>query len=116
MKTIVTQLLLLSTLGFLASACGNLEKRDPSDSHSKGFSKVESSLIISDAGTIRFNDFEGGHYVIESDDGNTYLPTQLAQELQVEGLRVNFEGRLLQDAFMTQMSGQILEIDSIVIE
>ncbi len=42
-------------------------------------------------GKIVYNDFEGGFYGIEADDGRKYFPANLSDEFKEDGLRVHFE-------------------------
>jgi hypothetical protein len=97
------------------SACGNLAGRSLASTTNDALESNDSTSqkIISTSGIIHFNDAEGGHFVIWADDGNTYLPTALAKELQVDGLKVIFTGSIARDAFMNGMSGYILNIESI---
>jgi hypothetical protein len=49
------------------------------------------SRPVNGTGTIRWIDLEGGFYGIESDDGARYLPLNLGEAYQVEGLRIRFQ-------------------------
>jgi len=66
--------------------------------------------IVSGTGTIIFLDFEGGFYGILSDDGEHYDPVNLSKEFQVDGLRVRFEVKILQDVLSFHMWGKVVSI------
>lgn len=55
-------------------------------------------------GTIRRNDLEGGHWVIETDKGETY---QLAGALDAieDGMKAEVEGKVDKQAFGIGMTG-----------
>jgi inhibitor of cysteine peptidase len=57
------------------------------------------------AGTITYIALEGGFYGIAGDDGNDYLPLNLDQKYQTDGLRVSFEYEPVKDAGTIQMWG-----------
>jgi hypothetical protein len=69
--------------------------------------------IVSQTGTIVFLDFEGGFYGIFSDDGEHYDPINLSKEFQVDGLRVRFEVKILQDVVSFHMWGKVVSISHI---
>ncbi len=73
----VWSVLLLSFLG--GAACGLL---DPE---------------LSEFGTVRFSEVEGGCWVIDADDGKTYWPVNMPLEVRQDGLRVQFEGQRRED-------------------
>ena len=66
----------------------------------------EKSDVMSGTGTIVFNDFEGGFYGIVSDGGRRYFPDGLDEAFKVDGLRVEFEVRLLRNVMTIVMWGQ----------
>jgi len=59
--------------------------------------------VVSGTGIIRFFDLEGGFYCIIDSDGKHYYPINLSEEFQVDGLRVYFEAKILQDEGTSQM-------------
>jgi hypothetical protein len=66
--------------------------------------------MVSGTGAIRFLDFEGGFYGIVSDDGKHYDPISLDSEFRVDGMRVRFEVRILQDVASYHMWGEVVSI------
>jgi hypothetical protein len=66
--------------------------------------------IVSGTGTIVFMGFEGGFYGIISDDGEHYDSVNLDRRFRVDGLRVRFEVRLLQDVLSVHMWGKLVSI------
>jgi hypothetical protein len=61
-------------------------------------------------GTIQFVDLEGGFYGIVSDDGKRYQPINIEQEYHLNGLRVYFEGEILEDTVSIYMWGRPLSL------
>lgn len=57
------------------------------------------------AGTVTFVDLEGGFFGIIGDDGNNYLPLNLAPEYETDGLRIAFEYEPVKDTATIQMWG-----------
>jgi uncharacterized protein YidB (DUF937 family) len=51
--------------------------------------KEKGADILSGTGTINYINLEGGFYGLVADDGQKYLPKDLAQDLKVNGLRVS---------------------------
>lgn len=66
--------------------------------------------LVRGRGTIRFVDLEGGFYGIVSDDGKRYQPIDIEQEYHLNGLRVYFEGELLEDTVSIYMWGSPLSL------
>ena len=66
--------------------------------------------IISVTGTVTFVNLEGGFYGIVGDDGKNYEVSNLSQEFQVDGLRVQFEARLRNGVASIHMWGIPVEI------
>lgn len=56
-------------------------------------------------GTVTFVDLEGGFYGITGDDGENYLPFNLAPEYEIDGLRIAFEYEPVKDTATIQMWG-----------
>lgn len=71
---------------------------------------VDDENIVYGTGTIKFLDFEGGFYGIVSDDGEHYDPVNLDKKFCVDGLRVRFEVRILQDVASVHMWGKVVSI------
>ena len=66
--------------------------------------------LVSQTGTVRFIDLEGGFYGIVADNGEHYDPMNLGQEFQKDGLRVRFQAKIRQDIASIRMWGKIVEI------
>jgi len=62
--------------------------------------------IVSDTGTIRYIDLEGGFYGIVADDSTRYLPDSLDVRFREDGLRVRFRAERRDDVLTAQMWGQ----------
>ncbi|WP_022836676.1 hypothetical protein [Salisaeta longa] len=60
--------------------------------------------------TVQFVQVEGGVWVLESDDGTTYRPTNLPSAFQEEGLRVSGRADQLENAADIYMVGPIVRI------
>lgn len=67
------------------------------------------AAIISGIGTVKYLDFEGGFYGIETDDGKRFNPQNLDAEYRQDGLRVRFRAEK-QDLMTTQMWGTSVKI------
>ena len=65
---------------------------------------------VEGTGTIQYNDFEGGFYGIVGDDGENYDPINLPEEFQVDGLRVNYLLKILDDQMSIHMWGKVVEV------
>jgi len=63
-------------------------------------------------GTIRRNDLAGGHWVIETDKGETY---QLAGSIQgaKDGMKAEVEGKVDKDAMGIGMTGPHFTVQSL---
>ncbi len=68
---------------------------------------------VSGSGTIRHFTTEGGFYAIKGDDGETYEPTTLPVDLQKDGLRVTFAGRIRSDMLSFHKVASIVELREI---
>ena len=83
--------------GFLLAGCKAAEEAPLSD-------------IVSDVGTVRYVDLEGGFYGIVTERGERYLPMNLDEEFQKDGLDLRFRARVAEGVMTTQMWGQPVEI------
>ncbi|MBM3319052.1 MAG: hypothetical protein FJY73_00050 [Candidatus Eisenbacteria bacterium] len=72
----------------------------------------EDTEAVSDTGTIVFLSFEGGFFGIVDDHGRRWDPSGLPEELQVDSLRVRFEG-IPTDDVTFRMWGRTIELISI---
>jgi heat shock protein HslJ len=67
---------------------------------------------ISASGTVRFIELEGGFYGIITPAGDTYLPLNLPEEFQVDGLQVTFTADEEQDIATIALWGTPIRITS----
>lgn len=63
--------------------------------------------------TVQHRQIEGGSWVIKSEDGTTYEPTDLPEEYRKEGLRVRVWANRLDDRASIRMIGPIISIQRI---
>jgi hypothetical protein len=68
---------------------------------------------VSETGTVKYVNLEGGFYGIVGDDGQQYDPMNLDQTYQKDGLRVHFQAKIRQDIASIHMWGKIIEITKI---
>jgi inhibitor of cysteine peptidase len=68
---------------------------------------------ISETGTVKYIDLEGGFYGIVGDDGQQYDPMNLDQTYQQDGLRIRFQAKIRPDIASIHMWGIIIEITKI---
>jgi len=66
--------------------------------------------IISETGTVKFIDLEGGFYGIIGDSGKNYDPINLSAEFQKDNLRVSFDAKICEDMVSIHMWGTLIEI------
>lgn len=89
--------IVISALGFALAGCMGTqpesEQRPP-------------DAIVSDIGTVRYIDLEGGFYGIVADDSTRYLPDSLDTRFREDGLRVRFRAERRDDVLTAQMWGQ----------
>jgi hypothetical protein len=71
---------------------------------------TDSGDNIIGTGTVIFLSFEGGFYGIKGDDGKSYDPINLPEDLRKDGLRVRFEAKELKDRASFHMWGTIVEL------
>ncbi|MEW5760545.1 MAG: carboxypeptidase regulatory-like domain-containing protein, partial [Candidatus Thermoplasmatota archaeon] len=104
--------LLIATVGivalFLGASATTMLPSVLNEKKEKNEEKKE--VIVSGTGTIKYIDLEGGFWGIISDDNNSYDPTNLPEEFQVDGLRVYFEAKILEDQAGIDQWGTIVEI------
>jgi heat shock protein HslJ len=74
-------------------------------------------VILSDqiaaSGTVKYIGIEGGFFGIITPDDKKYLPLNLPEEFQVDGMQVTFTAREKPDTATTAMWGMPVELDSI---
>jgi hypothetical protein len=86
---------------------------EPENNPSANKTNTEEQDTVSGTGTIEYLYFEGGFYGIVSDDGKHYDPTNLNPEFQVDGLRVNFKIKTLENMCSFHMWGALVSIITI---
>ena len=72
--------------------------------------------VISETGTVKYVDLEGGFYGIVGDDGTYYDPINLEKEFKLDGLRIYYKAKIYEDVFNAHMWGtpiEIIEIESL---
>ena len=72
-----------------------------------------SSKVVSDTGTVRYMNLEGGFYGILGDAGGHYDPVNLPTWAQTDGLRVRFTARTEAGGVSFHMWGTMVRIESI---
>lgn len=102
--------LAFSTLVLMASlsACG-LQVRDSGLTGSVDAQKKLTTTLESDV-TVRYLEVEGGVFVLSSDSGHDYVPTNLPSEFQQDDIKVHVNMRKLPDQMNIYMSGAMVEI------
>ena len=63
-------------------------------------------------GTVRYRDLEGGLWVFESDDGQTFQLAGGDRKLKHDGGKATVEGDVQQDAVTLGMVGPVLKVTS----
>lgn len=72
---------------------------------------IATGLLTRDiSGTVTYVELEGGYWAIKDDRGNTYIPLNLEQKWQQEGLRVRFRVVEKPDLAGIHMDGTYVEI------
>lgn len=69
--------------------------------------------MVSETGTVKYINLEGGFYGIITDDGKQYDPVNLSQEFNEDGLRIRFEAKVRNDMASIHMWGTLIEITRI---
>jgi len=59
--------------------------------------------IISETGTVKYIDLEGGFFGIIGDSGKKYDPINLSEEFQRDNLRVSFDAKIREDMVSVHM-------------
>lgn len=77
------------------------------------FALPDTSTNISDNGTIKFINLEGGFYGITADSGINYDPINLKKEFEQDGLRVKFRGRMRTELVNIHQWGTVIELTGI---
>ncbi len=79
--------------------------------HTLGVKRVGDEVF--GTGTIKHYTTDGGFYAILGDDGEVYEPMSLDRELQVDGLRVRFNGTIRDDVMSFHAVGPVIELAQI---
>jgi len=95
---IIVILILLVAAGAPAARAGDKEK---------------GADILSGTGIISHINLEGGFYGLIADDGQKYLPKDLAREFKIDGLRVRYQVMILTGVVTMYMWGTPVEVLSI---
>lgn len=66
--------------------------------------------LIRGTGTIHFIHLEGGHFVLDGDDGTRYEPMGLDESYRQDGLRVRYTVEPLKDVVSICQCGRIVEV------
>jgi hypothetical protein len=64
-------------------------------------------------GTIKYNDLEGGHYVLAADDGMNYELEGQDPILRRDGARVEIDGTVDRATLSLSMTGPRLKVKSV---
>jgi len=76
--------------------------------------QTKASQPVEFVGTIHFIALEGGFFGVIDTRGNQYVPLELAQSLQQDGLRVRIKGEVSKQTWGIHNWGQYLRINSII--
>jgi len=68
------------------------------------------ATFVAKTGTVTYIDLEGGFYGIVADDGMPYLPSGLAEDYRVDGLRLTFVAEVQEGVATIQQWGTPVEI------
>lgn len=66
-------------------------------------------------GVIKYFDLEGGFYGIIGDNGKNYLPVNLSSEFKIDGLKIKFTYKKVEDSIDIFMWGTPIELVKIEI-
>ncbi|MDD3069644.1 putative hemolysin [Methanoculleus horonobensis] len=72
--------------------------------------RAGNATYVAKTGTVTYIDLEGGFYGIVADDGERYLPLDLAETYRVDGLRLTFVGEVARDTMTIQQWGTPVEV------
>ncbi|MFB1484752.1 DUF5818 domain-containing protein [Corallococcus sp. RDP092CA] len=64
------------------------------------------------SGTVRYQDLEGGVWVLKADDGRTYQLAGGDRKIKKDGQRITAEGSIQRDAVTAAMVGPVFNITS----
>jgi len=61
-------------------------------------------------GISRYENLEGGFWIIEGDNGRKFFPINMPEQLKTPGARVSITATILKDAFTIGMMGDPIRI------
>lgn len=105
-------LLVPLVLGVLLLSCAGQE-RPANESESPKRPTESPKGEFQFEGVVQYRQIEGGAWVIESEEGTTYEPSDLPEEYREEGLRVRVWANRLDDQVSFRMVGPIISIERI---
>ncbi|WMW24987.1 protease inhibitor I42 family protein [Methanolobus sediminis] len=74
---------------------------------------IPESGLITDTGTVTYNNLEGGFFGIVGADDTKYDPTNLPEEFRTDGTEIRFTAYPRDDMMSFHMWGQIIELRTI---
>nr|WP_321257922.1 hypothetical protein [uncultured Pseudodesulfovibrio sp.] len=70
--------------------------------------QADKSFILE--GTVVHNELEGGFFAIKGQDGKTYVPINLPEEFEIDGLSIRIKANPKNDVGGIHMVGEYIEI------
>ena len=125
------KLLAITTVMSLFSGCS---KQPESDSRTKDDSAQQQVISAADnpvkaveekylaaqkkviTATVTYIDLEGGFYGLVTQDGERYLPTNLAVEQQTDGTILTFKTKAVTDVMTIQQWGTLVELYDVTVK
>jgi hypothetical protein len=75
-----------------------------------GDGAAQDSGLLSFTGTVAYKSLERGFFALDADDGQKYMPINLAKDFAIDGLRVRVSARVRADMAGIHMYGTLIEI------
>ncbi|MCK9307604.1 MAG: DUF333 domain-containing protein [Methanoculleus sp.] len=79
----------------------------------RSIERIDGVLLVSGNATVTYIDLEGGFYGLVTDDGGHYLPLDLNETWQVDGMNVTFVGEVQENTVTLQQWGTPVEVIAI---
>ncbi|KUK63503.1 MAG: hypothetical protein XE10_0326 [Methanoculleus marisnigri] len=79
----------------------------------RSIERIDGVLLVSGNATITYIDLEGGFYGFVTDDGRRYLPLDLNETWQIDGMNVTFVGEVQENTVTLQQWGTPVEVVAI---
>ncbi len=79
----------------------------------RSIERVDGVLLVSGNATITYIDLEGGFYGFVTDEGRHYLPLDLNETWQIDGMNVTFVGEVQENTVTLQQWGTPIEVIAI---